>query len=402
MRDHPRGRTALFVVATVVCVAAIGVTGLTGAVSIDNGGEPDVVSVTNSTNYLSPDPENVTRQEYGQAGIDVSAAVLADAERLQARHDRLSNDALRDSAATPEEAAREIVDRIERRVDTLNRRQQRLFEDYRSNRMSTQILMTELASLEVAVRNQREVVEQLQDESLPEEPAIRIDRLEVETPLLPNPVSDQIARATAGADDPVDVYFGATSDGLVAATVVQGEYVRQATLRAERDSDGDDQFATENPDVPAQAAFSRGTQLYPWAGGSNADSRGFRGSSVYVFRANHSHGNLFSYLDGATTNPFHEYQFKRSAAVPVTETKTNTSQSLRLNVQYTDPTGPMLVSLIGSGGAVPPSATVTVDGQPVGQISGGGQLWTVQPIGTFSVTVTTAAGEDVSVTVPSS
>jgi len=173
-------------------------------------------------------------------------------------------------------------------------------------------------------------------------------------------------------------------------------------LRAERDPGGDDQFAAENPDVPAQPAFSRGVQLYSWAEGSNADSRGFRGTSIYVFRANHSHGTLFSYLDGGTTNPFHEYQFKRSAAVPVTETETNTSQSLRLNVQYTDPTGPMLVSLIGSGGAVPPSTTVTVDGQRVGRITGGGQLWTVQPIGTFSVTVTTEAGESVSVTVPSS
>jgi len=402
MRDRPRTATVLLVVASLLCVAAIGVTGLTGAVSIDNGGEPEVVSVTDSTNYLSPGAENLTRQEFGRAGLDVGATVLTDAERLQARHDRLSDDARRDSAATPEEAARGIVDRIERRVDALDRRQQQLFEAYSTGRMSTRTLLTELASLEVAVRNQRAVVERLQDQSLPEDLATRIDRLEVETVLLPNPVSDRIVTATAGADDPVDLYLGATSDGLVAATVVQGEYVRQATLRAERDPGGDDQFTAENPDVPAQAAFSRGAQLYPWAERSNADSRGFRGSSVYVFRANHSHGNLFTYLDGATTNPFHEYQFKRSAAVPVTETKTNTSQSLRLNLQYTDPTGPMLVSLIGSGGTVPPSATVTVDDQRVGEISGGGQLWTVQPIGTFSVTVTTAAGEEVSVTVPSS
>lgn len=399
MRDPPHPAAIGLLLVAVLCVSAVAGAGLTGATSTDAAGQQGTIPVENSTNYLSPDSENLTRQAFGQAGVDLGAAVRADAERLEARHNRLSDDALREEAPTPARAAERIVDRVERRIDSLDERQAQLFSEFSSGAMSTRTLLAELSALEVAARQQREAVGELQAQSLSGALSTQVDRLEVETALLPNPVSDRLAGAATGATDPIEVYLGATPNALVAATVVDGRYVRQTTLRNERERGGEDQFAAQNPDVPPQAAFSRASELYSWAGKQNADSRGFSGTSVYVFRSNHSHGDLSSYLDGATTNPFHESQSKRSAVVPVTETRTNTDQSLRLNVQYTDPTGPMLVSLIGSGGTLPPSATVTVNDQPVGQIAGGGQLWTVQPIGSFRVAVTTDRGEAVSVTV---
>lgn len=402
MRHPPHAAAIGLLLVAVLCACTVAGAGLTGVVSIDAGGQQETVQVENSTNYLSPDGENLTRQAFGRAGIDVGATVRADAELLEGRHDRLSDNALREEAPTRAQAIERVVDRTERRIDSLERRQAGLFSAFSSGTMSTRTLLTELSALEVAARQQREAVDELQAQSLPEDLSSRVNGLEVETVLLPSPVSDRLAGATTGATDPVQVYLGATRTGLVAATVLEGQYVRQATLRGERERGGDDQFAAQNQDLPAQAAFARASELYSWAGGQDADSRGFSGSSVYVFRSNHSHGTLFSYLDGATTNPFHEYQFKRSAVVPVTETRTTTGRSLRLNVQYTDPTGPMLVSLIGSGGTLPPSGTVAVNDQSVGRIPRGGQLWTVQPFGSFRVAVTTDSGETVSVTIGSS
>lgn len=396
MSDFPRSTTGAVVVFLLLGLVGVAGAGLGSGFSADADRPPEVVTVTNSTNYVTPDSENITRQEYGEASLDVGAAMIADAERLQARHDDFVYEHQREVAVDDATAARAILRTVEARIDALDEQQAQLFTAYNDGELSTETLLTELVRLEVAAQQQRETIDELREEGVPPDVAERLDSLSVEMPLLTNPLSERLKAAKTAGTDPVRVYVASAPDSLVAATVIDDTYVRQMTLRDERDPRGTDQFAEDSPGGGAQAAGNRGSDLYQ----EQADTvRGFRETNVWEFRANHSQGELFAYLDGATTNPFHAHQFKRPVVDIEAETTSNTAESFRLNVQYTDPTGPMVVSLLGTGSDEPPAATISVEGERVGTIDGGGQLWTVQPIGEFTVTATTEDGQTVSVRV---
>ena len=391
----PRRTTLTLVVVVLLSVTGVGAVGLTGAFSADASGPPEVVQVTNSTNYITAGSANITRQEYEEASLDVGAAMVADAERLEARHDELVFEEQRDAAVDSDTAARGITRVVEQRVSSLDDRQQQLFANYSSGELSTETLLTELVGLEVAAREQRQRIEELQDQEIPDDVAERLEALSVETTLLRAPVSERVTAAKTEGSDPVRVYVASSPDSLVASSVLGDRYVRQATLRGERDRFGEDLFA-EDSRGRAQVARVRGIDFY----GTQPDTvRGFRNTRIYEYRANHTQGELFAYLDGATRNPFHEYQFKQPVVDVAAETTSNTGESFRMNVQYTDATGPMAISLLGTGSESPPAVDISVDGQPVGTVEGGGQLWTIQPVGGFTVAATTEDGETVSVRV---
>jgi hypothetical protein len=352
---------------------------------------PEIVSATNSTNYVVPDRANVTRQEYEQADLDIASVMAADTERIQGQYNERYYQWIQETES--EEAAKTAISQqIGQRVERLERRQQRLFDDYSSGTLSSETLVRELARLEIAAQGHRSHIDQFFEDRTGDTPS----GLLVETAMLRNPVSEQLVDALSTRQESVSVYVVAAPDSLAAATVVEDTYHRQATLRAERDPAGTDQFA-EGDEGRAQAAGSRAQSLYS----EQIDTvRGFSGTNLYEFRMNHSHGELVGYLDGSTTNPVHEYQYKRPVVSVPAETTSSTGDSFRLNVQYTDATGPMAVTLLGTGSDVPPTVDLTIDGQYVGTIDQSGQLWTIQPLGSFTVTATTEDGETVSVTVP--
>jgi len=370
-----------------------GVSVVVGLSGVDSSAPPEMISATNSTNYVVPDRANVTRQEYEQVDLDIASVVAADTERIKGRYDELYYQWIQESR-TEEAAMTTISQRIGQRVERLERRQQRLFDDYSSGELSTGTLVRELARLEIAAQNHRSNIDQFFEDGTSETPS----GLLVETAMLRNPVSEQLVDAQSTRQDPVSVNVVSAPDSLVAATVVEDTYYRQATLRAERNPAGTDQFA-QGDEGRAQAAGSRAQSLYS----DQVDTvRGFTGTHLYEFSMNHSQGELVGYLDGSTTNPVHEYQYKRPVVSVPAETTSSTGESFRLNVQYTDSTGPMAVTLLGTGSDVPPTVDVTVDGQYVGTIDQSGQLWTIQPLGSFTVTASTEDGETVSVTVPDS
>ena len=385
-----RRSTMVALLGVALLAAGIGVVGLATALSTADSAPPEVIETPNSTSYVTPDAANVTRQEYAEASLDIGTAIVTDAERIQARHDEL---VVRDGEDSP---ARITVDMLEQRVETLERRHEEVLASYSRDEISTETLLTELARLEVAAAEYRETIARLQEDGdLSGALTNRVSVVSVEPTILDQPVIEQVATAKTTGEESVRVYVAATDDGLVAATVDRGRYVRQATLRDERNPFGDDQFA-EGPEGRAQAASERGSSLYSVRANT---VRGFEGTHVYEYRADHELGEAFAYLDGATTNPFHEHQYKEPVVSIPAQTSSSTGDAFRLNVQYTNATGPMAVSLVGANGDELTPIAISVEGQSVGTIQGSGELWTIQPLGEFTVTATADNGETVSVRV---
>lgn len=382
--------TAALLGLALLVAASVGIVGLGGALSGADGAPPEVIENPNSTSYVSPGAENVTRQEYAEASIDVGAAMIADAERMQARHDELVYGDLESGGDT--QLALSI---LEARVAALERRHEQLLRNYSSGDISTGTLLRELVRIEVAAGQQRATVDDLQAAGVSDDVGERLSSLSVEPTVLGQPVTERVAAAMTAGREPVRVHVAAAEDAIVTATVVDDRYVRQATLRGERNPFAEDQFAAA-VGGRAQAASDRGTSLYSVRANT---VRGFTGTGVYEFSADYSLGELVAYLDGATTNPFHEYQYKQPVVEIPAETSSATTDLFRLNVQHTNTTGPMAVSLLGTGSEAPPPVTVSVNDQPVGTITGSGQLWTIQPVGEFTVTATTEDGESASVRV---
>ena len=129
------------------------------------------------------------------------------------------------------------------------------------------------------------------------------------------------------------MYTQSTDDALVLATIDGASYLRQATVRAERDLGGEDQFVDLWRD-----ATNRAETLYPWAFGSDnlrdldvINLQVF--SQVYAVKAQHAHGELTVYLDGATRNVFHENQQKPLGSQPATDPVGNETGTVALPVE---------------------------------------------------------------------
>lgn len=391
------GAVAL-VLAGAAVVAADGVESSTALQETTGNSSSVLIDVQNSTNYLSPDAENVTRREYEAATLDVAGAVQGDALRLKGEHrERVLEERL-ENASDGDAVEREAVPAFERSVRDLERQQRQLYRDYSQGRIDTTRLFRELVRLDVAGEQYRDLVQTVRENgSMSETVELRYSNLDGELALFPSPVVSHIESGLAtGSRTPLYVQGG--NESLVLATVGGDTYVREAVLFSERDRDAPERFGTGGGSE-AEDAFDRTRELYPWTMDDSfgPELRGFGNTSVYRLRASHSHGELQTYIDGATTNPFYEIQEKNPFAVPVTDFTQTTSDGLRLDIQLTSPTGPMRIEVIETSNLDYENITVSVDGDTVANLSSGDDFYTVQPVGTFEVSAETDAGDEVSI-----
>jgi heat shock protein HtpX len=148
------------------------------------------------------------------------------------------------------------------------------------------------------------------------------------------------------------------------------------------------------------AADDRAAELYTWLYERQRPSFTYYGTSgIYELTASHPNGELTAYLDGGTTNVFYEEQTRNLEDVQTSDTATATNGTLRVTVQRSTETGPLLVTASDADTDATVDGTVTIDGQRVGETGSDGALWTVEPSGDYAVTVTSDERET-TVTVP--
>lgn len=366
----------------------------------DQPSDSVVIDVDNSSNYLSPRADNVTQRDYEAASLDVAGAVQGDALRLQGEHRTHSLQERFESSGNTTVVATQTVRMLERDVRELEQQKRQLYRDYSEGNIETSALFREVVRLGVTADQYRKMTNTVQNRISSSKPVTtRYKNLKGELAMMPSPLASHLeAGLTTGGQTPLYVQGG--NESLVLATVEGDTFLRQAMLLSERDRTALEQFG-DGERSEADDAFARAESLYPWtiSDSSQPEIRGFGNSSVYRLRASHSHGELQTYIDGGTTNPFFELQEKNPFSVPVTDFTQTTDEGLRLDIQLTNPTGPMRIEVIETGDLDANNITVSIGDDQVTTISSGDDFYTIQPMGTFEVTAKTDTGEEVSILV---
>ncbi len=359
-----------------------------------------IIDVENSSNYLSPEQQNVTQESHESISLDVASAVQSDSIRLQGEYRRLELEEKLEADDGETNTEVETARIIEQDVEELEQEKQQLLRSYSGGNVESQTLLREVVRLGVTADQYNTLIDTVRETGSPSQSvSLRYSNLEGESMLLPSPVMWHLESELAtGSQTPT--YVQAGNESLVLATVVGDTYIREAVMYSERQRGIPQQFGADNRSE-ADDAFARAEQLYPWtlSDAFQPELRGFGNSSVYRVQASHSHGEMETYLDGGTTNPFYEIHEKNPFSVPVTEFTQKSENGLRLDVQLTDPTGPMRIEVIETGDLEFDNITVSVDDKPVAELSSSDQFYTVQPRGTFEISAETDTGENVSILV---
>lgn len=401
-KERTMRKVSLAAVFFVLSLAVVGIA-VGGVIAVDNTADSTQSTVhhqENTTNYLSPAPGETETTEYHRVSIDVSSVIDSSAREIHAEHERYAFEvalSTADEAETRALVAEQKLDEIDRRYQRLDQHQEDVFSEYERGTIESAAVVRELTALKSVIELQSDLRQRAEQETDPDSSLLSKLHSQEHALLVEQPVSDQLEQSLHGTTDPTTVYLQSGDSGLVLATIDDSTFKREATIRSERNLDGQDQFVETGEDEFQWGmgnAFPRSNELYPWAFDRDnliqhdigrADSSIH--SQVYKITAHHLHGELSVYLDGGTTNVFHEAQTKPLSLLPVTETVSNSTDEYTLELELTDRAGPMLAAVVDDDGTPITDASVTVDGQHVGTTDESGQLWIVRPHGPFEVSV---------------
>jgi hypothetical protein len=370
-----------------------------------------ITPMENGTNYLSPN-QPVT-EGYERVSPDVSSAASISAQTIHSEHDSQRQG---EQLTTADEDNRRSVantqlDDAEAKFEVLAQRQQELYEAYSTRELSSREFLRNLATLQVEIKSLVESYEraarvaELGIERLSQFETLK-DGLSPEQPAL-----TQITDVLTAEEDSQMVYLQGSNEGVVIATVTDDQFTRQATVLSERNFDGRDQFRlAQNISIGDEGwatpigyseALSRLSELYPWTySRTQADPANINQlSRIYSVYTPNPQGELTTYFDGATRNVFHENQAGPVDAYSIQSSVSNRSDEFQITLGLTHDSGPLRVTVADSEQPIS-DATVQINGTPVGSTDDDGLLWTIQPRTGFEISVTTAAGETGTLSVP--
>ncbi len=219
--------------------------------------------------YLSPDPETVTREEYTDPGIDVSAAAAADAQNVRGRLRAAAFTERFDTTEEPAALVASVTDELSARAEALDEQHAQLLATYSDDEISTGRLLRELVRQRAAAAAHRRLADRVEaaaigSDAVNSSRAVReqSEALDDEILALESPVTD--ALADGQVDPRTTVYAQAGTDTLVLALTNRTHMQRQATLRDQRKKNAPNQFiqeAGENENANA-LAINRAEELH--------------------------------------------------------------------------------------------------------------------------------------------
>lgn len=412
-----RPPSALLVALLFVTAAALPVAGVAPAPVHSQTAETPplrVETVDNTTNQLTIPDGQVRASTHEDASVDVATAVQTGSNRLHQRQDTLAFEARFRQLDTDAQRAALVGDTladVQRRQTALDERQDAAIRRFANGELTARqflqvrlLVHAEATELLETLDSVDTAPDTVPGYSLNPALSTQLRNAEGELRTLSGPVAQRLSASMVGSGSVDSIYIEASTDGYVLATVAEDRYVRETRLDDERDPSAPDQFrqtAQETDGVDRfNAADERASELYTWLYERQRPSFTYYGTTgIYELTANHPNGQLTAYLDGGTTNVFYEEQFRDLSGVQTTDTVTRIDGSLRVTIQRSTRSGPMLVAVTdeASGDAV--DATLAIDGQPVGATGADGALWTVEPDGAYAVNVT-ADTTNTTVTVP--
>lgn len=367
-----------------------------------------VTTVENTTNQLSVPSSEIRKRTYRGADVDIGTAGAAWSAQVDQRHDTLTFEERFQSESSNEARTRLIRDRLTAiRADQqdLDRRQSDAIRRYADGEITAAAFLktrlrvnAEAATLLTSLDRISAAQNRASGFTLNDRETTRLRTIEGELRTLTGPVGTRLISAGDGpARD--QIYLEASSDGYVLATVADDRYVREARLGSARDASLPDEFrntAVSDGDPETnrlRIADERADDIYPWLYERQSPSLTFYGTSgIYELTADHPNGDLTAYLDAGTTDVFYETQYRDLSRVRTRATEQRVNGTLSVTVRQSSETGPMVVSASNNETGAAVDGRVTINGRPVGSTGSDGRIWTVEPSGSYSVTVATDTG----------
>ncbi len=365
-----------------------------------------IATSRNTTNYLALPDDETERAQFGNASLDLGAAVAADSARLQESF--VGEAAVERFRSAPNTSARtdalhRFSSDLSNRTGALRQRQRRTVQQFDDGRISTAVVLRRLSTIDARARAIDRAAVRLQGiaqftprYTTPFNITSRFNNVKQRASLLYTGPREGVRASLIGQRNTKQYLLRTGGNGLALAGTDsrRQRYVRDAFVDDRFQQSGSDRF---DGDIGTALDFVQ--ELYPWAG----DSGNQRGpdsdvdsmfESVYQVSITHRHGELLTYLDGSDAEVFKEVQRKRLPRLPVTESvsEANTTADLTVRANLTHVTGPMELTVRDTTANVPVDARITVDGQFVGETGDDGRLWTVQPGETVRVEATTDGG----------
>ena len=402
MRPFP----ALLVALLFVTAAVLPVAGVYQTPEHTDGARqphPSIEPVENTTNQLTLPAGEVRRSSYNSSGIDIGTATAAWSAQLHHQHESLTFEERFRRADGSDGRSRLIANRlsaIEANEQALDERQDRAMARYAGGQLSAAeflrtrlVINAEASELLETLDRVAAAPDTAPGYSLSESTTTRLRSVEGELRTLTGPIGNQLQ-----SDDATDqtLYVEVSDDGYMLATVTDDGYVRETRLDGAQDASLPDEFlgtAVNDGDPETDRldiADERAADLYPWLYERQRPSFTFYGTSgIYELTATHPNGELTAYLDGGTTDVFYEEQARQLSSVQTQGTASNRNGTLAVTVRQSSATGPLLVSATNNETDSAVDGPVEINGQPVGTTGSDGVLWTVEPRGTYTVTVAT-------------
>jgi len=355
-----------------------------------------VLSAGNTSEYLAPSPDRIDRTDSRTAGLDVAAAVEADAGALESAYvgetvERRYAEATTD--AEREAVVEEAVERLSERTAELRSTERTAIRRYNDGSIGPHELLRTLTTVhraaDVTTERLRWVEIRANDLGM-DSAAERASARRAQLVSAGGPIRAELDAVTADGGS-LSVRIETAGDGIVLAAVDRTDdtYFREAHDPEARDPQTADRY-----NGSPLLALERIEQLYPWVTendlGISASPIGPVFDRVYRFNIPHPHGELETYLDSGSEDVVVEFQQNDVEALPAETTRT-TADGHHLVVATTRGGGPLGVSVVNAATETPVDAEIELNGERIGS-TGGDRLWTVSPRGTISINATHAEG----------
>ncbi len=364
------------------------------------GAGPELVTAhsPNASEYLVLPRGQLTDSAYRTADLDVAGATAVETAELRGRH-RLRT--VRERFYGTEDPAerdrivsttlRDVADRVER----LRADQRAALGAYSDDEIGSDRLFRTVGLLQARADQESRIVSVMLGE-FQSTPGFSIgdrtpfNRVRGEVVAVRGSVRSQIVRALDGSRGPIPVYVDTSAEGLALSRTTADAYHRDSYAASLRAPDGVDRFRETGNAI--NAASTRTRELYPWLARTVRSVTALGDTGVYRARLAREGVTTTTYLDGNTSTAFREVQRRTLSEVSLDEARSTTADGLRLRVNRTHDTGPMLVSLERVGTGVPVAGSIAVNGHSIGETGPDGTRWIVEPRGVVRVNATTPDG----------
>ncbi|ARS90031.1 DUF7096 domain-containing protein [Natrarchaeobaculum aegyptiacum] len=358
---------------------------------------PSLTEASETTNRLSlVEPVETS---YASHGADLGSTLAGSDSALRADHAQFTlADREFDEATETERAAmlESLEADLDDRIDDLESRERTAVREHaegeRSDAELLQVLVQnyhEAIALHDVLRTLEERSDEVADYSMSSGQQREYSRV---LEFHQSSIQSDLAMRSAAVDstEPFDVTIHTSQDGYRLSTIDDSTYRLETTRFDNWGSDSSDYFASIN-----QSAADYAADRYPWAASlttGGEPTHQVSAGSVQDVRFDLDELYLQAYIDSGTGEIHREHQELDVDALPTAERESWTGDGLELAIEATPADGPVEVTVTDADTGDPVAATITIDGQEVGETDAEGTHLFVPPIGEYELAAETDDG----------